>query len=44
MGDDLTCHIQALSEDKVRMASKMNSFAAQVVSSSVWCEKIVILS
>uniref|UniRef100_A0A8R1Y0W2 Golgin-45 n=1 Tax=Onchocerca volvulus TaxID=6282 RepID=A0A8R1Y0W2_ONCVO len=30
MGDDLTCHVKSLSEDKVRLADMMTKFEAQV--------------
>ncbi|VDD92432.1 unnamed protein product, partial [Enterobius vermicularis] len=43
MGDDLTCHIQALSEDKVRMASKMNTEDLQIMS-DIWRCKFLAMS
>ncbi|VDM44202.1 unnamed protein product [Toxocara canis] len=55
MGDDLMCHVKSLSEDKVRLASTMNNFAAQLsvdhdraenlaISSDVWRCKFLAMS
>uniref|UniRef100_A0A9J2PCB8 Golgin-45 n=1 Tax=Ascaris lumbricoides TaxID=6252 RepID=A0A9J2PCB8_ASCLU len=55
MGDDLMWHVKSLSEDKVRLASTMNSFAAQLnfdhdraenlaISSDVWRCKFLAMS
>ncbi|VDK65345.1 unnamed protein product [Anisakis simplex] len=50
MGEDLMCQINSLTEDKVRLASTMNSFATQVycqdleISSDVWRCKFLAMS
>lgn len=55
MGDDLTCHVQSLSEDKVRLAHTMTKFEAQLtedhdraqnleISADMWRCKFLAMS
>uniref|UniRef100_A0A915PWB2 Uncharacterized protein n=1 Tax=Setaria digitata TaxID=48799 RepID=A0A915PWB2_9BILA len=44
MGDDLTCHVQSLSEDKVRLARMMTKFEAQLTHDQDRAEDLAILA
>lgn len=45
MGDDLSCHVQSLSEDKVRLAETMMKYASQVIILSfALCRRTVLSS
>ncbi|CAG9530793.1 unnamed protein product [Cercopithifilaria johnstoni] len=44
MGDDLTCHMKSLSEDKVRLAHMMTKFEAQISHDHDRAEDLAILA
>uniref|UniRef100_A0A0R3RZI6 Golgin subfamily A member 4-like n=1 Tax=Elaeophora elaphi TaxID=1147741 RepID=A0A0R3RZI6_9BILA len=44
MGDDLTCHVKSLSEDKVRLAHMMTKFEAQISHDHDRAEDLAILA
>ncbi|KAK6101674.1 hypothetical protein QQG55_5480 [Brugia pahangi] len=44
MGDDLTCHVKSLSEDKVRLAHMMMKFEAQISHDNDRAENLAILA
>ncbi|VDK70284.1 unnamed protein product [Litomosoides sigmodontis] len=44
MGDDLTCHVKSLSEDKVRLAHMMTKFEAQLSHDHDRAEDLTILA
>ncbi|EFO25232.1 hypothetical protein LOAG_03254 [Loa loa] len=44
MGDDLTCHVKSLSEDKVRLAHMMAKFEAQISHDHDRAEDLAILA
>ncbi|EJW85902.1 hypothetical protein WUBG_03187 [Wuchereria bancrofti] len=44
MGDDLTCHVKSLSEDKIRLAHMMTKFEAQISHDHDRAENLAILA